>query len=138
MTKLLKMSRDLRKLLVLCQAGLHIPVVTRRWLEILCVCFVAIHTTIFSHVRVSRVLTSTMLSKCMLLKDLLIQCLTFYHHVTILPRHLSRLMGKPTICICENKDADQLRSDCEADQHLCFRYSDSTISLLLKSEISSF
>ena len=22
--------------------------------------------------------------------------------------HLSRLMGKPTICICENKDADQL------------------------------
>ena len=29
---------------------------------------------------------------------------------------------KKTICICENKDADQLRSNCEADQRLCFRY----------------
>ena len=47
-------------------------------------------------------------------------------------------MGKPTICIGENKGADQLRSNCEADQLLCFRYSDSTIPLLLKSEISSF
>ena len=47
-------------------------------------------------------------------------------------------MGKPTMCICENKDADQLRSNCEADQRLYFRYSDSTIPLLLKSEISSF
>ena len=46
-------------------------------------------------------------------------------------------MGKPTICIGENKDADQLRGDREADQRLCFRYSDSTIHLL-KSEISSF
>ena len=26
--------------------------------------------------------------------------------------YLSRLMGKPTICICENKGADQLRSYC--------------------------
>ena len=46
-------------------------------------------------------------------------------------------MGKPTICIGENKGADQLRSNCEADQRLCFRFSDSTIPLLLKSEISS-
>ena len=53
-------------------------------------------------------------------------------------KHLSRLMGKPTICICENKDADQLRGNREADQRLCFRYSDSTIPLLLKSEISCF
>ena len=29
-------------------------------------------------------------------------------------------------------------SNCEADQRLCFRYTDSTISLLLKSELSSF
>ena len=43
-------------------------------------------------------------------------------------------MGKPTICICENKGADQLRGNREADQRLCFRYSDSTIPLLLKSE----
>ena len=47
-------------------------------------------------------------------------------------------MGKPTICIGENKGADQLRGNREADQRLCFHYSDSTIPLLLKSEISSF
>ena len=52
--------------------------------------------------------------------------------------NLSRLVGKPTICIGENKDADQLRGNREADQRLCFRSSDSTIHLLLKSEISSF
>ena len=46
-------------------------------------------------------------------------------------------MGKPTICIGENKGADQLRGNREADQRLCFRYTDSTISLLSKSEISS-
>ena len=46
-------------------------------------------------------------------------------------------MGKPTICICENKDADELRGNREADQRLCFRYSDSTIPLLLLAKISS-
>ena len=39
-------------------------------------------------------------------------------------------MGKPTICIGENKDADQLRGNREADQRLCFRFLDSTIPLL--------
>ena len=53
-------------------------------------------------------------------------------------KYMSGLMGKPTICIGENKDADQLRGNREADQRLCFRYSDSTIPLLLKSEISCF
>ena len=47
-------------------------------------------------------------------------------------------MRKPTICIGENKDADQLRGDREADQRLCFRYTDCTLPLLLKSEISRF
>ena len=47
-------------------------------------------------------------------------------------------MGKPTICLGENKGADQLRSDREADQRLCFRYSDSAVPMLLKSKISSF
>ena len=51
---------------------------------------------------------------------------------------LSRIVRKPDFCLGENKGADQLRSNCEADQRLCFRYSDSTIPLLLKSEISSF
>ena len=46
-------------------------------------------------------------------------------------------MRKPEFCICENKDADQLRSNREADQRLCFHYSDSTIPLFPKSEISS-
>ena len=52
--------------------------------------------------------------------------------------HLSRIVRKPDFCLGENKGADQLRGNREADQRLCFRYSDSTITLLLKSEISSF
>ena len=46
-------------------------------------------------------------------------------------------MRNPAFCICENKGADQLRGNHEADQRLCFRYRDSTIPLLPKSEISS-
>ena len=46
-------------------------------------------------------------------------------------------MRKPANCICENKDADQLCSNCAADKYLCFRYTDSTIHLLPKSKISS-
>ena len=63
-----------------------------------------------------------------------------FHYLTshFILWHMSRLVGKPTICIGENKDADQLRGNREADQRLCFRYSDSTIPLLLKAEISSF
>ena len=44
-------------------------------------------------------------------------------------RDLSRVMRKPTICICENKDA-------EADQRLCSRYLYTTMTLLPKSKIS--
>ena len=51
---------------------------------------------------------------------------------------LSLVVRKPAFCICENKDADQLRGNREADQCLYFRYTDSTIPLLSKSEISSF
>ena len=40
---------------------------------------------------------------------------------------MSLIMRKPAFCICENKDADQ---------RLCFRYTDSTISLLSRSAIS--
>ena len=49
--------------------------------------------------------------------------------------HESRIMRKQAFCICEVKDPDQLRGSREADQHLCFRYLDSTIPLLPKSEI---
>ena len=47
---------------------------------------------------------------------------------------MSRVMRKPAFCICENKDADQLRGNREADQRLFFRYIDSTIPLLSKSK----
>ena len=50
---------------------------------------------------------------------------------------MSLVVRKPAFCICENKDADQLRGNREADQRLCFRYSDSTIPLLPKSKIPS-
>ena len=46
---------------------------------------------------------------------------------------MSRVMRKPKFRICENKDADQLRGDREADQRLCFRYIASAIPLLSKS-----
>ena len=39
-------------------------------------------------------------------------------------------MRKPTFCKWDNKGADQLCSNCEPDQRLCFRYADSTIPLL--------
>ena len=51
--------------------------------------------------------------------------------------YVSLVMGNPAFCICENKDADQLRGNHEADQRLCFRYTDSTIPQLHKSVISS-
>ena len=51
---------------------------------------------------------------------------------------MSLVIRKPAFCICENKDVDQLRGNREADQRLCFRYTNSTIPLLLMtSEISS-
>ena len=43
-------------------------------------------------------------------------------------------MTKPFFCICENKDADQLCSNCAADQRLCFHYTDSTIPQKMKIE----
>ena len=63
---------------------------------------------------------------------------TMPSHLLVPVYKMSLLVRKPTICIGDNKGADQLRGNREADQHLCFRYSDSTIPLLLKSEISSF
>ena len=38
---------------------------------------------------------------------------------------MSLVVRKPAFCICENKDADQLRGNREADQRLCFRYIES-------------
>ena len=50
-------------------------------------------------------------------------------------KHVSRVVRKPTISIGENKGADRIRG---ADQRLSFCYTDITLPLLLKSEISSF
>ena len=43
---------------------------------------------------------------------------------------MTPITRKSTICICENKDADQLRGNREADQRFYFSNTDSTISLL--------
>ena len=53
----------------------------------------------------------------------------------ITSKYMSRVVRKPAFCICENKDEDQLRGSREADQRLCFRYTDSSIPLLPTSEI---
>ena len=57
---------------------------------------------------------------------------TIVRSVLVSSSYMSCVMRKPTFCICENKDADQLRGNREADQRLCFRYIDSTIPLLSK------
>ena len=49
---------------------------------------------------------------------------------------INRVVRKPAFCICENKDADQLRDNREADQRLCFRYIDSITRLLSIYELS--
>ena len=41
---------------------------------------------------------------------------------SVLGLNLSLVTRKPAFCICENKDAEQLRGYREADQGLCFRY----------------
>ena len=45
-------------------------------------------------------------------------------------------MRKLAFCISENKDADQLRGNREADQRLCFRYTDNSIMPLLPSSVT--
>ena len=47
-------------------------------------------------------------------------------------------MRKQDICLRENKDAEQLYSNCTNDQRLLFRYTDNKIIILLKFESSSF
>ena len=66
------------------------------------------------------------------------KCLITLHIVGwVIKQNMSRVIRKPTFCICANKDADQFRGNREANQRLCFRYIDSTIHLLSTSEILS-
>ena len=55
-------------------------------------------------------------------------CRLYYNQNTNEPRY------EKTVFLHMRK---QRRSNCAADQRLCFRYTDSTIPLLPKSEISS-
>ena len=52
-------------------------------------------------------------------------------------RIMSHIMTKADFFICKNKGPDQLHCNPAADQCLCFRYIDSKIPVLHKSEISS-
>ena len=61
---------------------------------------------------------------------ILLHLLWLWHTLDL---HMSRRMGKPTICIGKIKGTDQLRSNCEADQRLCSPYTDSSFPLLSKS-----
>ena len=58
-------------------------------------------------------------------------CSSLYHNMSL-------VMRKPAFCIWENKDTDQLRGNCEADQRLCFRYKDSTFFYPSTSYIRNF
>ena len=55
-----------------------------------------------------------------------IYTLYFCSFICIMFNYLSLVTRKPAFCICENKDADQLRGHHESDQNLCFRYNSST------------
>ena len=44
--------------------------------------------------------------------------------------YVNSVMRKPDLCMCENKGADQLCSNCAADQPLCSPYIATTIPLL--------
>ena len=50
---------------------------------------------------------------------------------------MSLVMRKQDFCICENKDADQLRGNREADQRLCLSNTDSTIPLPTTSKFQA-
>ena len=60
-----------------------------------------------------------------------------FYLFTSIHLYMNLVIRKAAFCICENKDADQLRGNREADQRLCFRYTDSTIALLPKFQASS-
>ena len=76
-----------------------------------------------------------------ILSNFTIVCVTFRNCPILFRKNKrsrkSRIMRKQAFCICENKDADQLRGNREADQCLCFRNTDSTIPLLPKSKVSN-
>ena len=66
---------------------------------------------------------SCILSFCPLRNSNSLQKINTMHYINKLTRcHMSLVVRKPAFCICENKKADSLHSNCAADQRLCFRY----------------
>ena len=71
-------------------------------------------------------------SFCRYVSDLSVFHLAFY----TISKRLSQTENKPhhekvkDFCLCEYKGADQLCSNCTADQRLCFRYIDSMVPFL--------
>ena len=55
------------------------------------------------------------------------------HMSLVYKEQMSRVTRKPTFGICENKDADQLRGNREADQGLCFRYIHSPLTFFIQN-----
>ena len=51
--------------------------------------------------------------------------------------HMSLVVRKPGFCICENKAADQLSSNCTPDKCLCHRYMDSTVPPYLNPKVQN-
>ena len=74
---------------------------------------------------------------CTISVGLVLDSCTSHGESNLSVEQMSHVMRQPAFCKCENKGADQLHGNCTADQHLCFFYIDSTITLLSKSEISS-
>ena len=65
------------------------------------------------------------------------QIMCIFPDKQLVGNHMSCVVRKPAFCICENKDADQLRGNRKADLRLCFRYINCAIPSLPKYEISS-
>ena len=81
---------------------------------------------------------------CLLYNDMFLRRILRHAHFVmtrfnfdICHKHLSRHEKTNILHKCENKDADQLHSNCKADQCLCFRYTNSITPLFSKSKISS-
>ena len=58
------------------------------------------------------------------------RCGSIHHTGGFYMSRVSFYMRKPDFCLCENNGAEQLCSNCTADQRLCFRYADSAAHLL--------
>ena len=99
----------------------------------LCFCYIGCTIALLSKSKISSLQPSSLIEQPGLSRTWLETLKTSHDQA-----HLSPVIRKPAFFICEINDADQLRGNREADQRLCIRYTDCTIPLLPKSDISSF